>query len=248
MFQKKYSTLLLCEPTIWGKEEMTFKRKIIIVVSIIIAFNLFLVLWGIYVALSILGPWDRPMFEQMNWEQLHVHYRLVLENNQEIHRDFIISRNDLIELKKLFSTKESRGMSIPCPDLLHLKLSNGEIWNIQFGTARTLRFCKDSDTYFAYHVELLDTEFHKLLRQICLENEQRDNPLCKFENISICTNRRHISFPDSSIVQAGYIEVSSRGGLTEVCVPFRAITTENLSLTNEHPTQNKDSNAQTVQN
>jgi len=227
---------------------MTHKHGIFGFITIIIVFIILFILWIMFDVLSILGPRDCPQFEQKNWEQLHVEYRLVLENNQETRREFIISGNDLTELKKLFSTKKSRGMSIPCPDLLHLKLSNGEMWNIQFGTANTLSFCKASDTYYAYHVELHDTEFHKRLRHLCLKNERKDNHLCEFENISICTNRRHMSNLDSSIVQSGFIEVGSRGELTEVCVPFRAISTDNVSLANEHPTQSDESNVQAVQN
>jgi len=227
---------------------MTSTKTIVVTLSIILAFFLLFVIWVIYGALSILGPSDRPLFEQMNWEQLHVRYWLVLENNQEVHRDFIISGNDLVELKKLFSTKESRGISIPCPGFLNLKLANGETWKIQFGTADGLRFCKASDTYYAYSVHLHDTEFHKRLRQLCLENEQRDNPLCKFENINICTGRRHVYSPDPSIVQSGYIEVGSRGALIEICVPFRATSTDDLSPENEQPIQDEVSNGQTDEN
>ena len=226
---------------------MTNKSWIFGFILIIIVCILWFVLSIVIDVLSILGPWDRPSFEQKNWEQLHVGYRLVLENNKEVHRDFIISGNDLTELKKLFSTKESRGISIPCPDLMNLYLTNGQIWKIQFGTADELRFCKASDTYYAYSIVLHDTEFHKRLRQLCLENEQKDNPLCKFENISICTGRRHINNPDSSIVQSDFIEVSSGGAVIEICVPFRATSNDNLSLANEHPTQNEESNAQAVQ-
>ena len=139
-------------------------------------------------------------------------------------------------------------MSIPCPGLMNLYLTNGEIWKIQFGTADGLRFCKASDTYYAYTVYIHGTEFHKRLRQLCLENEQKDNPQCEFENISICTGRRHIKSPDLSVVQAGYIEVGSRGDLAEVCVPFRATSTDDLSPENEQPTQDEESNDQTDEN
>jgi len=199
---------------------MSSKSSILVVCGVVAVIVIALAAWFVLGVLSILGPLDSPRFEQKDWEKLYVRYRLVLENNKEDYRYVTFSGNELAELKKLFSTKESRGVSTPCPDLLNLQLTNGEIWQIQFGTANSLRFCNASDTYYAYRIELHNTEFYQRLRQLCLENEQQQLPECQLENISICTNRRHVKTPEPAVVQAGFIEVGSWGELAEVCVPF----------------------------
>ena len=174
-------------------------------------------------ALSILGPWDQPRFENKDWSSLTVEYRLVQEYNKEISREVVISGNDLAELKKLFSTKESVGVSTPCPGFLSLELSNGQRWKIQFGTTNLLRFCLGSNNYYAYAVTLDSTKFYERLRNYCLNSEQKFTPHARIENISICTNRHFVSPTKLSELQSkfvgDFIEVGLRGELSEVCVP-----------------------------
>jgi len=176
-------------------------------------------------AFSVLGPWDQPRFENKDWDSLTVRYRLVQEHNNEIPRDFVIAGNDLAELRQLFSTKETVGVSVPWHGFLSLKLSNGQRWGIQFGTATTLGFFLRSDSYYSYHVTLENTQFHEKLREYCLKNEQKyHTPHARIENISICTNRRIVNPSKLPEIQptfiGNFVMIGLSGEFSEVCVPL----------------------------
>jgi len=204
------------------KKFPSVNKLILVMLLLVIGF-----VWVTFDALSILGPWDRPQLENKDWSLLDVRYWLVLEHNKEISRTFIIDGNDLTELQQLFSTKESVGISTPCPGFLQLHLSNGQIWNIQFGTVDTLRFCLASDNYYAYRVSLNNTKFHEKLRAYCLKNEQTYTPHARIENINICINRRYVEpskLPDLQQKFVGeFIMIGMRGELSEVCVPLNGV-------------------------
>jgi hypothetical protein len=201
------------------------KKRWIVISGTILLLPVVLFALVAYTALSILGPWDQPRFENKDWDLLEVRYWLVQGQRKEIPRDFAIEGNDLAELKQLFSTKESVGVSTPNPSFLNLKLSNGQRWKIHFSTANTLRFCLLSDTYYAYHVTLNDTKFFEKLREYCLKHEQKHfTPHARIENISVCTHRWIVDQSKLPTIQqpfvGEFIIIGLRGEFSAVCVPL----------------------------
>jgi len=183
--------------------------------------------WLICSALSILGPMDRPHFEDKGWKSLHVRYFIVRDNNQFERRNIVISGDQLSELKQAFVTKTSGGKSIPNPTLLSLELKDGKVWSIMIRNVHELSFCKQSDTYYAYHVVLTDTRFYEKLREYCWKDAVISIPECKIENISISPHGRYAKNENDLHEKGIGMGIGFRGEIEERYVP--------LKMSNEAP-------------
>ena len=142
----------------------------------------------VYSAFSILGPWDKPAFEKMEWKALVVHYRFVNTKQDIQTKTFTFQGKELEDLKKYFRTKNSVGVSTGTAGFMLLTTNNREEWKFNFSTPEQLYCCKKSDPYYAYSITLEDVEFHRELRKLCWMNEQRNIPDVRLENIKVCTD------------------------------------------------------------
>jgi hypothetical protein len=181
--------------------------------------GIYFVISLVYSVVSILGPLDHPKFEDKNWIRLFVNYDVVESQNKKIRRTMDVNGSDLFELKKFFLTKESCGISIANQAFLCLDTSNGERWDVQFGTPNSLRFCYSDDNYYAYSVQLEDTKFFEKVREICWKNELINGFKCKLENIRLCTNYRVAKPSSLPNPQSKFIGIDLRGELEEICIP-----------------------------
>lgn len=203
------------------KHEKRLSRWIIAACAILPP--VFFISYIVYSSLSILGPWDRPWFENKAWSAFEIHYWLIEENNKKTARKFIISGEDLSKLKQLFSTKTVSGASTGSSSPLRLQLENGEQWIVDIISPNWLVFCLSSDHYYAYYVTLNDIIFVEQLREYCVKNERQYTPQVRIENINLCLGHRVIASEKLTEQQAKlFMTTDSRGDLLEVCVPMRA--------------------------
>lgn len=139
---------------------------------------------------GILGPTDKPDITAKPWSSMEFTYWIKSSETQTKPRKINISEISVLkELSSKLNVKEIRGMSVPTGGQFILTIQDGSKWDCSIVFENRIGICKVDDNYYSYAVDLNDSEFWKMMKQICLLNEQKTHPQATSRNIILRQNK-----------------------------------------------------------
>jgi hypothetical protein len=137
-----------------------------------------------------LGPWNKPNFNKFEWSSLEVNYWIVISDNNLLQRNFLLCDTGLIRegVSKIL-IKEIHSSTVPTSPQMHWNVANGDKWHASIIFENTLSFTKKGHKlFYAYYVDLENSDFYEWLRQQCLKDAQKDFPGITLESVKLRAN------------------------------------------------------------
>ena len=125
-----------------------------------------------------LGPWNKPKFNEFEWSRMEINYSIIINDDTYLQRNFLLSDTKSIKdgMPRMV-IKHISGSMVPTSHQMHWQTASRERWYANFYWSQSMGFTKKGHKlYYAYYVDLENSDFYNWIRQQCLKDAQKDFP------------------------------------------------------------------------
>jgi hypothetical protein len=133
---------------------------------------------------DVLGPGDKPDFQNKDWTAITLNYGVNTRATNGIKRAFtVIDPATITSLKAKMAVKEIKGRSSGTRDQLRFVERTGASWHGNIVSRTRIELSSTEEGWRSYYIEFQDGTFVDALLDLCVTSERTFHAKAKPENI-----------------------------------------------------------------